>query len=35
MDGFLKHKQCTKEGEVREVHIEKNFEAPKTKFYNI
>ena len=35
MDRFLTHKQCVKEGEVEEVHVQENLETPTTKCYNV
>ena len=35
MDRFLTRKQCVKEAEVEEVHIQENLETPTTKCYNV
>ena len=35
MDCFLTRKQCAKEAEVEEVHVEDNLETPKTKRNNV
>lgn len=35
MDRFLIRKQCAKEAEVEEVHVEENLEIPPTKHNNV
>ena len=35
MDRFLTRRQCTKEAEVEDVHVEENLETPMTKRNNV